>query len=80
MEVPLGMRSRLQIARALLFIVLHSLLLGALSGAVILGVKAIVEPPLAMYVGMPLVFGLIFVYGKWVWEPQWKQRARKQWT
>ena len=70
---------RIQIAGALLFIVLHSLLLGALIGAVVLGVKAIVEPSLSIYVGLPLVLAAAIVYGAWVWQPQWKKRVKEQW-
>ena len=69
-----------QIARVLFFIVLHALCLGALIGASILGVKAALEPSLAPYIGGPMVFAVIFAYGKWVWTPLWKQRVSKQWT
>jgi len=58
-----------QVARGLLFIVLHALALGALVGAAILGVKSVLEPPLSLYVGMPIVSTVVFVYGRWVWTP-----------
>jgi len=69
-----------QIARGLLFIVVHALVLGALVGATVLGVRAILDPPLSEYLGMPLVFALIFIYGKWVWTPLWKLRVSNKWT
>ena len=68
----------MQVALGLLFIVLHALALGALIGLVILGLKAFLDAPASVYVGMPAVFTVIFVYGKWVWTPLWKARVRRQ--
>jgi hypothetical protein len=71
---------RMQIARAVSFIVLNSLVLGALVGVAILGAKYILEPPLRPYVGAPVVFGVILVYGRWVWTPLWKLGVTRRWT
>ena len=71
---------RMQIARALSFIVLNSLALGALVGVAILGAKYLLEPPLRTYVGVPVVFAIIFVYNRWVWAPLWKLGVNRRWT
>jgi hypothetical protein len=71
---------RMQIARAVSFIVLNSLVLGALVGVAILGTKYVLEPSLRPYVGAPVIFAIIFVYGRWVWAPLWKLGVTRRWT
>jgi len=67
-------------ARAFSFIVLNSLVLGALVGVAILGVKYVLEPPLGVFVGAPVVFAIIFIYNRWVWAPLWKSGVNRRWT
>ena len=78
--VQRGQLSWQQTSKALFFIVLNSLVLGGLIGAVALGAKYMLEPPLRIYLGVPIVFAVIFVYGKWVWIPLWKLGVSRRWT
>ena len=76
-RAPLG---RIQIARAISFIVLNSFVLGALVGVTILGAKYVLEPPLSTYVGAPVVFAIILAYTRWVWAPLWKLGVDRRWA
>ena len=78
--VQRGQLSWQQTTRALFFIVLNSLVLGGLIGAVALGATYILEPTLRLYLGIPIVFAVIFVYGKLVWTPLWKLGVSRRWT
>ena len=66
--------------RAVSFVLLNSLALGALIGVVILGAKYILDPGIRTYVGAPIVVALVFVYGIWVWTPFWRSGVNKRWT